>query len=170
MGIFNVKPDPDPDSKVAGAHIWGQKDQERFESKFERGDPDECWLWKGAKNDRGYGLFRLGGRVRRAHVAAWLLYRAPIPAGLVVDHVAARGCANLDCVNPAHLEPVTQRENILRGRSIAATRARQTHCYRGHEFTEENTARHHGWRRCKTCHREDERARHAAKREKAKNV
>lgn len=135
----------------------------RFEAKFVRGAPDECWLWTAAATKRGYGRFWLEGKRISAHAAAWLLYRGPISDGLVVDHVAARGCRNTLCVNPAHLEPVTQRENVLRGRSPAAKRARQTHCKRGHEFTPENTGRHHGWRRCRECHRSAERARHRAK-------
>lgn len=151
-------PEPDPTSSIPGMLA-------AFEENFTRGGEDDCWIWEGSHGARGYGLFCFKGQRFRAHRAGWLLYRGPIPDGLVVDHVAERGCTNIDCVNPAHLEPVTQRENVLRGRSVAATRARQTHCSEGHEFDNRNTGRHHGNRRCLRCHRDKERARYARKRE-----
>jgi hypothetical protein len=78
----------------------------------------------------------------------------PVPDGLVLDHVKARGCANPSCVNPAHLEPVTQRENTLRGKA-----ATKTHCKRGHLYDEANTGfTTQGHRRCRTCAREKQRA------------
>jgi hypothetical protein len=56
------------------------------------------------------------------------------------------------CVNPAHLDDVTPRENLLRGQTLAAANVRKTHCTNGHEFTEENTMwRADGSRRCRSC-------------------
>jgi hypothetical protein len=69
----------------------------------------------------------------------------PIPAGLVIDHL----CRVPSCMNPAHLEPVTNAENIRRG---YAARGLLTHCSKGHELTPESTyARDRGYRRCKQC-------------------
>ncbi|TDD77726.1 HNH endonuclease [Actinomadura rubrisoli] len=81
----------------------------------------------------------------------------PIPEGLVLDHL----CRVRACCNPAHLEPVTDRVNILRGASITAANARKTHCDHGHEFTSQNTYRHRGRRLCRACNR-DAVARYAA--------
>lgn len=67
------------------------------------------------------------------HRAAYELYVGPIPDGLDLDHVYDRGCRSRRCCNPAHLEPVTRQENILR-----RTR-RITHCPKGHEYSESNT-------------------------------
>ena len=76
----------------------------------------------------------------------------PIPDGLVIDHV----CNNRGCVRPDHLRPVTQRENILRGEGVAAKRARQTHCKRGHELAGENIRiTSTGSRQCLICVKEN---------------
>lgn len=108
-----------------------------------------CWEYRGTKRARGYGVIVVGpGRkAQAAHRAVWEGLVGPVPAGLVLDHL----CRNTSCVNPDHLEPVTQAENIRRGYAPAALNARKTHCSKGHEFTPENTARRSGRRVCLTC-------------------
>jgi hypothetical protein len=69
-----------------------------------------CWLWKQSTTTTGYGRYRVSGRNDPAHRVAYEYAVGPIPEGLVLDHL----CRNKRCVNPAHLEPVTQHENILR--------------------------------------------------------
>ena len=97
--------------------------------------PTSCWVWPGSLR-HGYGRVGLpDDTVVMAHRWVWERLRGPIPEGLVLDHL----CRNRACVNPAHLEPVTDRVNILRGVGWAGIKARQTHCKRGHEFTPENT-------------------------------
>lgn len=106
----------------------------------------DCWEWLGSKN-RGYG--RYGQRA--AHRVAYELASWPIPEGLTLDHL----CKNKACVNPSHLEPVTLRENILRGPGPAHEHKNATRCKRGHEFNAVNTvAGPNGWRRCRICVRE----------------
>ena len=83
-----------------------------------------CWLWTGSGKGRRsrYGNFqvRVNGKKESmsAHLASWVLTQGPVPDGLVLDHVAAVGCTSTKCVNPAHLEPVTNRENLRRARLV----------------------------------------------------
>jgi hypothetical protein len=116
--------------------------------------PGRCWEWTASRRADGYGQFRVGGRVGgrilRAHRVAYELLVGPIPADLVIDHV----CRNRGCVNPQHLEPVTQQVNVLRGYSPAAAGARAAHCPKGHPYDEANTFRSRkGKRLCRACHR-----------------
>jgi hypothetical protein len=122
-----------------------------------------CWLWTAGKS-RGYGNFTLpplNGRRRsaKAHRFAYESLVGPVPQRLHLDHYRMNpGPRNAPCsracVNPAHLEPVTPRENSLRGVSPFAMNARQTHCLRGHAFTESNTSYNgNGSRVCLTCKR-----------------
>lgn len=107
-----------------------------------------CWLWTGATNGR-YGQVRIGGRLHRAHRAMLMVTVGPIRRDRDVDHL----CSVRLCVNPAHLEVVTRRENLLRGDTLSGVNSRKTHCDNGHEFTPENTYVYpsKNKRRCRTC-------------------
>ncbi len=119
--------------------------------------PTGCWLWTGRLHRNGYGAFWDGKRLALAHRVAHELFVGPIPAGLTIDHL----CRNPSCVNPTHLEPVTQRVNDLRGNTMAAMRARVTACPQGHPYSDANTSRDSKGRRyCKTCHRDRARAKY----------
>lgn len=103
-------------------------------------DPALCWNWPGAIRASGYGAVRAnlderGFRTWAAHRAIYTILVGAVVAGIELDHL----CRNRKCVNPAHLEPVSSRENCLRGVSVHADNARKTHCKHGHEFTPENT-------------------------------
>lgn len=140
---------------------------DRFWAKVTK--TDTCWLWGAASARGGYGSFRANGRTHRAHRFAYELHYGPIPDGLHLDHQChntdpscpgGEACLHRRCVNPAHLEPATPRENTLRGGAPAAINAAKTHCIHGHEFTPENTQRirpsrsqPNGARRCRICRR-----------------
>jgi hypothetical protein len=79
----------------------------------------DCWLWTGAVDAKGYGRVLTPDGHRPAHRLAYELAVGPIPDGLVIDHL----CRTPGCINPDHLEPVTRRENTLRGETIAARNA-----------------------------------------------
>lgn len=102
-----------------------------------------CWIWTGSHINKGYGNFGIrppeGGRkytIILAHVFAYETLIGPKPIGLVLDHAI---CDNPTCVNPWHLEPKKNRDNVLRGKGPSAINSRKTHCIRGHEFTMKNT-------------------------------
>lgn len=121
---------------------------ERFWARTSPGD-NGCILWTASTGSEGrYGICSYQGRVHPAHVVAYLVFVGEYDRSLDVDHL----CGVTLCVNPGHLEPVTHRENVLRGRSLQAQNARKTHCIRGHEFTPENTIiQNGGCRACRTC-------------------
>lgn len=68
-----------------------------------------CWNWTGGTSTV-YGLFWFDNRMVRAHRWVYEHLVGPIPDGMQLDHL----CRNTKCVNPDHLEPVTQQENIAR--------------------------------------------------------
>lgn len=103
--------------------------QGRFWTNIEH-NSQGCWLWRGAKNNLGYGCTWYMGQAYVAHRLAWKLWGNVLQSGLELDHL----CKNRNCINPNHLEAVTHRENILRGVSPAATHAKKTKCPKGHNF------------------------------------
>jgi hypothetical protein len=108
---------------------------------------DGCWEWTGWKNSRGYGRVRYNGKFKQAHRIIYELLNGELPRYLVLDHL----CRNKGCVNPSHLEPVTNKENILRGFSVPAKNARKTHCKHGHELSASNIYVYPQGRVCKVC-------------------
>lgn len=118
-------------------------------------DENGCWNWTGTKHN-GYGsvlFYRRGvsgSRNKNAYVAMYELKVGPVPSGLELDHL----CRNKACCNPAHLEPVTHKENVLRGESLFAHQAKRTHCPKWHLYTGKNNR---GERICQICIREIQR-------------
>ena len=112
-----------------------------------------CWEWQGCLNEKGYGLF-FHDNYYRAHRFSYEYYNnAIIPEGLTIDHL----CRNRKCVNPKHLEIVTNKENVLRGVGLTAINAKVTHCPYGHPYDSENTyITVDGRRNCKQCHRDSD--------------
>lgn len=131
-----------------------EAERDRFWAKVDQSG--DCWLWTAATSAKGYGQFRAsrGASQVAAHRYAYMDLVGPIPDGLALDHL----CRVRNCVNPAHLEPVTTAENNLRSLPYRppSIRSKKTHCVNGHEFTPENTVqrtRPNGRvnRDCRTC-------------------
>jgi hypothetical protein len=124
---------------------------ERFWSKVQPCPMTGCWLWTSAFTVDDYGVFWVGPAERsaRIHRLAYELLVGPIPEGLTIDHL----CRVRSCCNPTHLEPVTNRENQLRGLTFGARNASVTHCPAGHEYNKKNTrvGRNPGDRPCRVC-------------------
>jgi HNH endonuclease len=108
---------------------------------------DECWIWTGTKNRKGYGQSRFKGATISAHRLMYILVNGSIRKDLQVDHL----CRNHSCVNPAHLEAVTQRVNTLRGIGHTAVNARKKVCLNGHRLSGDNVYLYKGHRECKSC-------------------
>ena len=100
-----------------------------------------CVVFTGWKR-KGYGQVYRDGRSVQAHRAMWELMIGPIPPGLDLDHL----CRNRACVNLAHLEPVTRRENLQRGRNWNREKVA---CPRGHPYDTVVS----GQRKCGRCQR-----------------
>lgn len=127
----------------------------RFWPNVKKGADDECWPWLGGTTSSGYGVISVGGhngkRVR-VHRYSYETLVGPVPDGLVLDHL----CRNRVCVNPAHLEPVTQKVNLQR--QVSAN-GQKTHCPKGHPLFGENLYLYiapsgRKARTCKICHLE----------------
>lgn len=128
---------------------------ERFWAKTTSG-AGGCWIWTGADDGYGYGSLSVGSRANgtkravRAYRYAYERIVGSVPEGLQLDHL----CRVRRCVNPAHLEPVTRRVNLLRGMTITRANAEKTHCPRQHPYDSANTyVTKRGTRACRACSR-----------------
>lgn len=118
----------------------------------------ECTL---ADNGQGYCQTKYRGRRIYAHVLSYVAHIGPVPKGRELDH----RCRNPKCWNPLHIEPVTHRENVLRGVGLTSQNARKTICLRGHALSGSNIrVDGRGCRQCKACVRILSRIRYAKKR------
>jgi hypothetical protein len=110
----------------------------------------DCWIWTQVLHEKGYGHFYFRGVILFVHRVSYILHVGPLPSWkeMQLDHL----CRNRACINPAHLELVTCRENLLRGETSTAERAARTICIHGHPLTSGNVRLNtQGHRRCKTC-------------------
>ena len=88
----------------------------------DRGYETQCWVWQLGTSIRGYGLVKRHGKRQQAHRFYYERDRGPIPPceapdWLVLDHL----CKVHPCVNPEHLELVTQAVNRRRGTQKSLT-------------------------------------------------
>lgn len=124
------------------------KTKKRFEDKYLINKETGCWEWQAGLDGKGYSAFCVRKRMKIGHRISYNIYVGEIPKGLVIDHL----CKNIKCVNPAHMEPVTQKDNILRGEAPSSLQAQQTHCLEGHPLFGENLfITKDGKRVCRQC-------------------
>lgn len=150
--------------------ILSKSDILRFMVKIQlpRDKINECWEWTAARYGNGYGGFRINSprAIVYAHRVSYVIHKGLIPNGLVIDHL----CRNRKCVNPNHLEAVTDHVNIVvRGTGLSAMESRQTHCKNGHPLSGDNLNQamlKQGYRDCRTCRNAWARAYKAAKKAK----
>lgn len=123
--------------------LRGRAEEERFWFYVDQKEVAECWVWLGALDIGGYGVFNLneqnGGGQVKAHRYAYRTMRGEIPEKIdgknaELDH----RCRIRPCVNPWHLQVVTQRGNTLIGVGFAAENAKKTHCPNGHPYAGDN--------------------------------
>jgi len=121
--------------------------------------PSGCWEWTGYRDRNGYGQLRVGSSTMQAYRASYMVFKGvDLSSELVVDHL----CRNHGCVNPMHLDAVSNWTNQARGMTKTARGLNRTQCRRGHPWIEENIVqRGNGYYRCRLCHAQDEKARRA---------
>jgi hypothetical protein len=124
--------------------------EEKITSKFMPEPMSGCWIWIGAIGKGGYGniSYWKEKKTYRAHRLIYQILVGPIPQGLELDHL----CRNRRCVNPAHLEPVTRLENLLRGQTVVAHNSTKNFCNKGHSLSGDNVRMHlKRFRTCRIC-------------------
>ncbi|GGU91154.1 hypothetical protein GCM10010275_30320 [Streptomyces litmocidini] len=123
-----------------------------------------CIHWTGSLNEHGYGRISIKKEMHLAHRVVYQEVVGPLPDGVMLDHTChnldescggGSGCLHRRCVNPAHLEPVTNVENQERSKNThAGRRILMDTCIRGHRYTPETTyIDANGHRSCRTCAR-----------------
>ena len=120
----------------------------RFWSKVDK-SAGGCWLWTGYTNPAGYGRIcrRENGKDKchLAHRYAWTQLVGPIEDGMTLDHL----CRVRACVNPEHLEVVTQKVNVRRGNAPTIVTWRTGTCKRGHSMADAHDTKK--GKRCRRC-------------------
>lgn len=138
---------------------------ERFIEKLDLNGPvhpalgSRCWVWMGAKIEKGHGVIGRGGRGNGRLMAHRVAFALAYPSEVLGEgDVICHACDNPPCCRPSHLFKGTQRDNIhdmlAKGRGRWSVRPKPTHCRRGHPFDESNTYidKRKGYRQCKKCH------------------
>lgn len=155
-----------PECRPTSADRFWAKVDKNGPEHTQRPDLGRCWVWIASVGSHGYGNFWVDGTKygngqgqTLSHIWAYETLVGPFPEGLKADHLChtfdpdcpGDRCLHRRCVNPRHIEPVTEIENIRRGQSPYGKKFRQTHCLRGHQ---DWYIRISGRRQCRTCARE----------------
>lgn len=132
--------------KTREEQFWDNVKKDSGVFKIVNGVLSECWAWTAGKSNKGYAYFSVNGKAKQAYKIAYEWEKGSVPDGLHLDHL----CRTHECVRPDHLEPVTQRENTLRGETIFAAHAKKTTCSKGHPYDSKTPK---GGRYCSICQR-----------------
>jgi hypothetical protein len=133
----------------------GSELEKRFDAKWEEEPSSGCWIWTASITRTGYGMMRDGAKNKLAHRIAYELHRGhSVPEGLQLDHL----CRKRNCINPYHLEAVTQSVNLLRSPELGKGtngNEKKTHCPQGHPYDGDNLyVNPKGGRECVICRTE----------------
>ncbi len=140
----------------AGRPLSGTPHLTRFWLKV-RPQPNGCWYFAGPHDRHGYARFNVGPKAEQAHRWFYEQLHGSLPDATVLDHFH---CDDPGCVNPMHVWPVRQRQNLLRGDTIPAWNISKIACHLGHAFDAANTYyRPNGDRGCRQCGRDQARRR-----------
>lgn len=132
------------------ANRWDRERlKERILNGITKNAASGCWEWNHGKTSCGYGAIYVDEVQFSTHHVSYELFVGVRPSGFDIDHL----CRNRGCCNPEHLEAVTRRENLMRGKTLVAANAAVTHCPKGHEYTPDNTIKRSGQRSCRQCSR-----------------
>jgi len=134
-----------------------EKYKNRFWSKVNKKDSNQCWEWLACKNQYGYGLFNTGPRGNgsyKSSLAHRIAYELSI--GQISTDTLHHKCGNRSCVNPSHLEPINRGQNVILGNSTAGKNVRKLYCKKGHLLIIDSFPSHanKGWRYCPVCMKE----------------
>ena len=135
-------------------------DEERFWALADKAG--ECWIWEGSTGAGGYGTFWLDGKHNKAHRMAYRYAGGDLPDDLTIDHL----CRVIRCVNPEHLEAVTNEDNASRAWKH---RERGDYCRRGHIYEGNSFIDRNGYINCVLCRRISESERRRRKRTHCKD-
>lgn len=147
-----------PSGELVGRMVKREAVRARRKSpwQFKVNNQTNCWEWLRTKSGKYAGCWN-GRSHSTGHRVMFEFCSGSIPEGLTIDHL----CRNTVCVNPSHLEPVTNKENLLRGFGFCGNNGRKTHCIHGHEFSKKNTyfymSKCHAMRICRECARNSNR-------------
>ena len=128
----------------------------RLFNKLTYAEDSTCWLWNGTKDWNGYGKIRFNNKMQYVHRVAFQLFKGPLAKGLVVDHI----CNIKSCVNPIHLQLITQTANVLRSNAFSGINHRKQFCPKGHKLQIPNldpSELKRGGRRCLICSQQQHR-------------
>lgn len=147
--------------KQTATHGFSDRAVARFRSRYRVDRATGCWRWLATTTGEGYGLMSADGQSLLAHRLSYLVHVGPLDPSLTVDHL----CKNPGCVNPLHLQQVSQAENCRRAASDRKPRPTlypskkaprpprpaRTHCRHGHELARVYVDRKTGAKRCVVC-------------------
>lgn len=108
--------------------------------------PGDCAIWTRSLSPQGYpSQISINGQLVRVGRWTYEHYVAPLSTDRVPDHL----CRVRACINPLHVEAITDRENVARGIGISARNRQKTHCPKGHPLVAVN--RPERKRHCPIC-------------------